>query len=107
MNAHTLAADDGTPLSVRFFEPAPDTVPRGGVVIGGAMGVLRLLGAWDQAAYERSFGGHLYAFLRPMAQQQPGVVFARPSFADVQRWERELLDTSFVGAPEALVGGAP
>ena len=22
MNAHTLAADDGTPLSVRFFEPA-------------------------------------------------------------------------------------
>lgn len=39
MNAHTLAADDGTPLSVRFFEPAPDTVPRGGVVIGGAMGV--------------------------------------------------------------------
>ncbi|QTN21862.1 alpha/beta fold hydrolase [Rhizobacter sp. AJA081-3] len=39
MNAHTLAADDGTPLSVRFFEPAEGEPQRGAVVIGGAMGV--------------------------------------------------------------------
>lgn len=39
MNAHTLAADDGTPLSVRFFEPAAGEARRGAVVIGGAMGV--------------------------------------------------------------------
>lgn len=70
------------------------------------LGVLRLLDVWDEAAYERSFGGHLYAFLRPMAQGQPGVVFERPTFADVQRWERELLGTSFVTAPDALAGGA-
>ncbi len=69
------------------------------------LGVLRLLGVWDEAAYERSFGGHLYAFLRPMALGQPGVVFERPSFADVQRWESELRSTSFVGAPEGAAGG--
>lgn len=39
MNAHTLAADDGTPLSVRFFEPAEGDARRGAVLIGGAMGV--------------------------------------------------------------------
>ena len=40
-----------------------------------------------------------------MALGQPGVVFERPSFADVQRWESELRSTSFVGAPEGAAGG--
>ena len=70
------------------------------------LGVLRLLDVWDEAAYERVFGGHLYAFLRPMALGQPGVVFERPTFADVQRWERELLGMSFGGTPDSLAGGA-
>ncbi|MFT3957360.1 MAG: alpha/beta fold hydrolase [Piscinibacter sp.] len=39
MNAHILAADDGTPLAVRFFEPDTSTARRGAVLIGGAMGV--------------------------------------------------------------------
>ncbi len=70
------------------------------------LGVLRLLDVWDEAAYERVFGGHLYAFLRPMALGQPGVVFERPTFADVQRWERELLGMSFGGTLDSLAGGA-
>ena len=50
MNAHTLAADDGTPLAARFFEPAEGEARRGAVVIGGAMGVrqdyYRAFAAW-------------------------------------------------------------
>ncbi|WP_298829067.1 alpha/beta fold hydrolase [uncultured Piscinibacter sp.] len=53
MNAHTLAADDGTPLAVRFFEPADGEARRGAVVIGGAMGVrqdyYRPFAAWLSA----------------------------------------------------------
>lgn len=70
------------------------------------LGVLRLLEVWDEAAYERVFGGHLYAFLRPMALGQPGVVFERPTFSDVQRWERELLGMTFLGAVDVAAGGA-
>jgi predicted alpha/beta hydrolase len=50
MNAHTLAADDGTPLAVRFFEPDDGEARRGAVLIGGAMGVrqdyYRAFAAW-------------------------------------------------------------
>lgn len=50
MNAHTLAADDGTPLAVRFFEPDEGASRRGAVLIGGAMGVrqdyYRAFAAW-------------------------------------------------------------
>ncbi len=50
MNAHTLLADDGTPLAVRFFEPAEGQTRRGAVLIGGAMGVhqdyYRAFAAW-------------------------------------------------------------
>jgi len=70
------------------------------------LGVLRLLEVWDEAAYERLFGGHLYAFLRPMALGQAGVVFERPTFADVQRWERELLGMTFGGSLDEPGGGA-
>jgi len=49
MNAHTLTADDGTALAVRFFDPAADA-PRAAVLIGGAMGVrqdyYRAFAAW-------------------------------------------------------------
>jgi exodeoxyribonuclease V beta subunit len=61
------------------------------------LGVLRLLDVWDADAYERRFGGHLYAFLRPLALAQPGLVFERPAFEDVQRWERDLLGQPFDG----------
>jgi len=70
------------------------------------LGVLRLLEVWDELAYERVFGGHLYAFLRPLALGQPGVVCARPTFAEVQRWERELLGMPFGSPSDGLVGGA-
>ncbi len=50
MNAHTLTADDGTPLAVRFFEPTEGEARRAAVVIGGAMGVrqdyYRAFAAW-------------------------------------------------------------
>jgi exodeoxyribonuclease V beta subunit len=69
------------------------------------LGVLRLLEVWDEATYERVFGGHLYAFLRPLALGQPAVVFERPTFTEVQRWERELLGTTFRGKPESRDGG--
>ena len=62
------------------------------------LGVLRLLDVWDADAYEQRFGGHLYAFLRPLARGEAGVVFERPSFDDVTRWERELRETSFARA---------
>lgn len=56
------------------------------------LGVLRLLGIRDEAAYEARFGGLLYCFLRAMGRSgdSGGVVFERPSFEEVVAWEREL-----------------
>ncbi len=67
------------------------------------LGVLRLLGVWDEEAYEARFGGHLYAFLRPMAESAEGVVFERPSFAEVMRWEAELREMR-IGPHGTMIG---
>ena len=54
------------------------------------LGIVRLLGVHDEAAYEARFGGLLYCFLRAMRAPGRGVVFQRPSWADVRAWEAEL-----------------
>jgi exodeoxyribonuclease V beta subunit len=52
-----------------------------------ALALVRALGITDSATYERRFGGTLYVFLRGL----PGAVRARrPTFAELQAWEREL-----------------
>jgi exodeoxyribonuclease V beta subunit len=60
------------------------------------LGVLRLLGVRDEAQYEATFGGLLYAFLRGMDPSRgvgAGVVFARPRWDEVVSWERELRES--------------
>ena len=58
------------------------------------LGIVRLLGVHDEAAYEERFGGLLYCFLRTMRAPGQGVVFQRPAWADVLSWEAELRDSA-------------
>ena len=51
------------------------------------LGLARVLRLHDQAAYDARFGGLLYVFLRHGDQ---GVVFDRPSWDEVTRWDEEL-----------------
>jgi exodeoxyribonuclease V beta subunit len=55
---------------------------------------VRLFGLDDEGAFERRFGGLVYAFLRGMSPSgDAGVSFRRPSLADVRAWERALAET--------------
>jgi exodeoxyribonuclease V beta subunit len=53
------------------------------------LALLKMLGVGDEAAYEARFGGAVYVFLRALPS---GLDVSRPSWADVQRWERELAE---------------
>jgi exodeoxyribonuclease V beta subunit len=57
------------------------------------LGVVRLLGIRDEAAYGNRFGGLLYIFLRGIAPDgggTRGIYFHRPRWDEVVRYEREL-----------------
>lgn len=54
------------------------------------LAALRFLGVRDAAEYEACFGGVLYVFLRGLPEA--GVWAQRPTWAEVQAWERELAD---------------
>jgi exodeoxyribonuclease V beta subunit len=54
------------------------------------LAVGKLLGVDGEAAYDARFGGILYCFLRGMDAPARGVWSARPRWADVIAWEREL-----------------
>jgi exodeoxyribonuclease V beta subunit len=54
------------------------------------LAVGKLLGVDGEAAHEERFGGVLYCFLRGMGAPGRGVWSARPRWADVVAWEREL-----------------
>jgi exodeoxyribonuclease V beta subunit len=54
------------------------------------LAVGKLLGVDGEAAYDARFGGILYCFLRGMEIPARGVWSARPPWADVIAWEREL-----------------
>ncbi len=60
------------------------------------LGVVRMLGIGDEAAYEAQFGGLLYCFLRVMTPHR-GMIFERPSWDEVLAWDEELRasDTPF------------
>jgi exodeoxyribonuclease V beta subunit len=60
---------------------------------------LRLLGIADEATHAQRFGGVLYGFLRGLRTDDPaaGVHFRRPTWADVQGWQREMLGGGFWG----------
>ncbi len=54
-----------------------------------ALALVRALRITDAAAYERRFGGTLYVFLRGL----PGAVRSgRPTFAQIEDWQRQLSD---------------
>ena len=60
------------------------------------LGVVRMLGVGDEAAYEAQFGGLLYCFLRVMTPHR-GMIFERPTWDEVLAWDAELRasDTPF------------
>ena len=51
------------------------------------LGVLRMMGIHTAAAYESSFGGLAYCFLRGMTGGAHGIHFVRPGWAQVVEWE--------------------
>lgn len=105
MNAHTLAADDGTPLAVRFFEPAEGVARRGAVLIGGAMGVrqdyYRAFAAW---LAQQGFMVATFDY-RGSGESQPASGTLRGFQADLFDWARDT-DT-VIEALAARAGGAP
>jgi exodeoxyribonuclease V beta subunit len=64
-----------------------------------ALALVKMLGIAGEADYEARFGGTVYAFVRALPD---GLEIGRPSWADVQEWEREL--AADLLAPDA--GGA-
>jgi exodeoxyribonuclease V beta subunit len=65
-----------------------------------ALALVKMLGVTDEAGYEARFGGTVYVFVRALPE---GLEIGRPSWADLQRWEREL--AADLATPDA--GGAP
>jgi exodeoxyribonuclease V beta subunit len=65
------------------------------------LAALRWMGLDGREAYQARFGGVLYCFLRGMRadDDRAGVYFHRPSWEDVQGWEREMLGDRFWGLP--------
>jgi len=57
------------------------------------LGIVRLLRLTGEADYEARFGGLVYAFLRVMDAPGRGVVFDRPPWDEVVRWEAELRES--------------
>jgi exodeoxyribonuclease V beta subunit len=51
------------------------------------LALVKMLDILDEAAYEARFGGAVYVFVRALPE---GLEIGRPSWADVQTWEREL-----------------
>jgi exodeoxyribonuclease V beta subunit len=65
-----------------------------------SIGIVRLLGIRSEKEYEQRFGGLLYLFLRGMKRAgDDGVYFQRPSWNELCRDERELIN--------AIPGAAP
>jgi exodeoxyribonuclease V beta subunit len=62
-----------------------------------ALALVKMLGVADEAGYEARFGGTAYVFLRALPE---GLEIGRPTWADLQRWEREL-------AEQLAPGGSP
>ncbi|HVU52310.1 MAG TPA: UvrD-helicase domain-containing protein [Polyangia bacterium] len=60
------------------------------------LALVKMLGLDDEAGYEARFGGAVYVFVRALPE---GLVIGRPTWAEVQGWEREL-------AAELAGGGA-
>ncbi len=54
-----------------------------------ALTTCRFLGIQDREAYERAFGGIVYVFLRGLPLEE-GVWTYRPSWEELQGWERDL-----------------
>ena len=57
----------------------------------------RFLGIRDLAHYERAFGGIVYVFLRGLPEG--GIWTCRPSWEEVQEWQRDLVALQ----PERLI----
>jgi exodeoxyribonuclease V beta subunit len=55
-----------------------------------SLALLRMLGAGDEASFEKGFGGFLFAFPRamdPASEDGAGLVFSRPSWPEIEAWE--------------------
>ena len=55
--------------------------------------VVKLLGVATRAHHDARFGGVLYCFLRGLDARGQGLWSSRPSWDDVERWERDLEPT--------------
>jgi len=110
MQTMSLVSDDGPPVAARLFRPADGAPMRGGVVIGGAMGV-------RQAYYEpfaRWLAGEGYAVLtfdyRGVGDSLPPGRSLRGFEADLFAWARdfdraiEALDREVPALPIYLIG---
>jgi exodeoxyribonuclease V beta subunit len=60
-----------------------------------ALALVKMLGISDATDYEARFGGTVYVFLRALPA---GIEIGRPSWDDLQTWEREL--AGHVAAPD-------
>jgi exodeoxyribonuclease V beta subunit len=63
-----------------------------------AIALVKMLGIADEADYEARFGGTVYVFLRALPQ---GLDVGRPSWSELQSWERELARDLGAGRAEA------
>ena len=63
------------------------------------LAAVRLLDVTSPESFERRFGGVLYCFLRGMRADDAsaGVYFRRPTWSDIQDWQRAMLEPMYWG----------
>jgi exodeoxyribonuclease V beta subunit len=67
-----------------------------------SIAVARLLGIDGAEAHERRFGGIVYCFLRGLDEAGNGVWADRPTWSDVERWQKELEQRTGWGAAASV-----
>jgi hypothetical protein len=54
-----------------------------------ALALVKMLSITDREQYEGRFGGMVFVFLRGLPE---GLLLARPSYDDIQAWQRDLAE---------------
>lgn len=69
-----------------------------------SLALVRYLGLVDEASYEARYGGAVYAFMRGMQTHDtghPGVIFCRPTWAELVACEQSLAEVALGPGPKA------